>query len=944
MRNIQTKDGIKLRNIPEETPEEDIKARVNAIREERKLSNPAGIQINQKSADKAIASAQRTANPSDPWADERALKYNSSTSMMDFLRNKLASGVSMGTGGLVGLGLDAVQAPGKFLARQDVPGFSSGKDQGYFDSTQEYTGYTDSMFGVDQRMKPADKDMEILGHMAEYAGASILPSGRVVSQAKNKIGAAGTEISSVASGGLGSKVIGDMSEDADEGRLSGELLGGILGSKSGGFVPSIVNKFAPKLRPKSVMDKFGKQVSEGSKKELKGIVEAEELAKKVEDSVKVSDAVESVTGKSFKPTLGGRTNSQYIGNLEREVLGRNTESAEKATSAHRANAETLEIFTDSVLPESRKMFQRSADEAVRKANANIKTAINKTRKSLNEAAEELAQERGILAAGIVRTAPQETGKSMQDEIQVKMKAAKKTSDNEIEEIYKRAAKHGVGASMDDITSEVRKLMNKDENLFQKMPPVFSDILGQYAKVTKTHSPKIIGIDGKPLTKTVSPKASFKEIHSLYKETNRLLRSADKEGFATTHAHFLGKLKESLDKKMKKFSTVEEGKVGQGITIWNERYAEFVDTFRKGAAGAAIKDKKGGRMLPSKVVESFFNPEGIDQYIKINGKSPAAMAYLEDGVLDLFSSVAIKKTGKIDAEIASTWLYKKKRVLDKLPKLQKMLEEASKKADDLSVDSPLMDTLNKRMARLEEAKKSVSNGILAKIAGVDDIAPIIEKALTEKTRKTFRVLSITGTEGRKAILHSIASAIPVVAAKQGMTGGQFLEKNIKNIKPILDRYGKGYTDKATGKYVRGHYENIKIAIESLDMLKGGKPPTHPNLTKYNSDRILSLTGTSLPSLQSQLRASAMYGFVSPVHVGASLGTNLWRKMKGDKAAKMQEYLLTNPEAARDFAKAVSSKDIKANEFGNLIRPHMYAAGIRSVLAASDELGKDNKDKK
>jgi hypothetical protein len=59
--------------------------------------------------------------------------------------------------------------------------------------------------------------------------------------------------------------------------------------------------------------------------------------------------------------------------------------------------------------------------------------------------------------------------------------------------------------------------------------------------------------------------------------------------------------------------------------------------------------------------------------------------------------------------------------------------------------------------------------------------------------------------------------------------------------------------------------------------------------------------------------------------------------------MQEYLLTNPDAARDFAKAVSTKGMTEKQFGNLIRPHMYAAGIRSVTAASDEFSKDNRNK-
>ena len=932
MRNIQTKDGIKLRNIPEETPEEDIKARVNAIREERKLSNPAGIQINQKSADKAIASAQRTANPSDPWADKRALKYDSSTSMMDFVKNSIKSGGSYATGGLMGLGADFAQAPGRFLGRMGVSGFEEGKKQGYFDSTAEYTKYTDAITGVDRNLKPGSNAQAVAGKAAEFLVSGAVPSGIAIAGARKIIPAIASEFGGGLVGGAASQVSGDLTERMGIGRLPGEIVGGIGGANIGYGLPAALNKFS------EGKSKLGHYANESSKTELKSMVQAEKLEQKIADSSAVSDTVESVTGRSFKPTLAGRTQSEYIGKLENNVLGRNTEAAERATVAHRKNTETLEAFTDSVLPESRKTIQRIAKDKVRFAEANIEKSIKRTNKSIEEAAEDLAHKRGQLAAEYKGKDQQSTGQKIQDDLKESAQKVKASSDKEIEKIYKRAEANNVTASMDDVVEDLRAIKVKKDNLFQDMPPIFSEVLERYAQ----SAPKsgLVGVNGKELSKVAVERASFREIHSLYKETNRLLRLKD-TGFSNVQTHFLSKLKDSLEKKMTTFAGEKAGKVGAGITIWNKKYAEYVKTFRQGAAGDALRQRKSGQMSPSKVTKRFFNPEGIDQYIKINGKNPSAMSTLEDGVLDLFSNSAIKGTGSINPKLAASFIEKYKRELSKLPELNKRLIRASKGADDLAKPGELVIKLTERNARLQEAKKSVSNGVLAQIAKTEDIAPVIERALTETSRKTFKVLNITGEEGRKAILHSIASAIPVVAKKQGMSGSEFLKKNAKNIRPILDRYGKGYTDKVTGKYVRGHYDNIKVVTESMDMVKYGKPPASPILTKYNKDPIEDLTGTSTPSLQSQIRLSGT--FLSPVHVVSSLATTFWRKISGDKASKMQEYLLTNPEAAKDFAKAVSSKELKEDAFGNLIRPHMYAAGIRSVIASSDELSKDNRNK-
>lgn len=68
--DIQTKDGILLRNIPDGTPEETIKARINAIRQERGLSAPQATQPEIPASPSLIDVATGPATMGD-WASGR---------------------------------------------------------------------------------------------------------------------------------------------------------------------------------------------------------------------------------------------------------------------------------------------------------------------------------------------------------------------------------------------------------------------------------------------------------------------------------------------------------------------------------------------------------------------------------------------------------------------------------------------------------------------------------------------------------------------------------------------------------------------------------------------------------------------------------------------------------------------------------------------------------
>lgn len=786
-------------------------------------------------------------------------KYDKSVGGLDYIKNSLKKGAG-DVAGLVGTIASSLR-PGQDAF---IPGGYSGLAR----------GQADSALSADRSMKPPDDLTRYAGAVAEFAVPTLVTGPAIVGRAAHKgLAAAGEAVASI-TGGVGSEAGGDIAEAVGAPRAVGSAIGGVAGGITG---PSLTTGASKLLSSKN---NVSSAVASKRGQEIKGLVDATDGAyKNIDDSFSVGKDIEEITGIPFTPTLAGRSLSDQVSNLEKEVLGRSAGPAEKAITTQNKNLAAVRSFSDISFPEASSTLKQAARETTYKAQKRIDAAVD-----------DLAAKSKSTADSVEGVLPQQAGEGL-DALRLSAKATEKARlDEKIDDIYALAKTKKVTDSMDDVLQSVYSIAGKDKNAYQNMPPVFSKIIDRYADA-----------GDKPL-------ASFEEIHSLYRETNKQLAASVSTGKSDS-VYLLGQLKTTLNKKLKNFESEKYGMIGKAFKEWNSEYKEFAKSFYEGVGGRMHANTKYGQLLPKeKIVEKFFTPTGMDDFAKIYKNDPSAVQLLEDGVLSKFHDYTFRD-GAIDPALAETFLRRNRAALEKIPSL-------NKKLSDVKLASEAILEKNKRLL---EARAAINDGLLSKVANTDDPIKFIEQAFTD--RKTLSTLMNTTEAGRKAVAHSMAHHLPKIAASKGLSVGEFLYANKKTVEPVLNRVGPN------------HYKNMETIAKAIDILNVGKPPLHPNLSSFGVDPIEALTNTSLASLVSQYRAVKLTRQSSEVHMATSMLGKFWVKMGSEKSRKFQEFLLTDPEAARDFAKAATVKFDKA--LSNRMSAHLISSGVRvSVDVNSD----------
>lgn len=831
-------------------------------------------------------------------AKRRSEKYNPDTGKGEYIWNSAKSGAIGGTAGIGGLIADAYTFPYKYLynkfADKDVP---------YLGITAQAIELGDDLIGVDRDMLPPDVATRYMGSIAEFAGGSIIPGSFIIKKAAHPLLATAAEGAAITTGGLGAEFGGDIAEESGVNRAWGEIPGGLITGTMGYSVPTAASKVigAGKYADEAMSSTAGKEIG--------GIVKAEGTDGDITKSFNTANTIESETGQAFNPTLSGRTKSTILNDLEQEVLGRDIQSAERAIKTQESNVLNLQTYKDKKFP-SGGDIDRAAKEKIILATKNI----DKEERLLAAEMESVGQK-------VVGRPQQESGEKLYDLMMLKRQSAKDASSKEIERIYRMADKAGINESMDDVVDVVKAIAGDDANAFQKLPPVFSEIKSRYIKPdVVSEGSMIVDKTGKSITPPTTTKAdvtaSFEEIHSLYKEVNRQLNAAKGIKDGTSH-FFLSKLKDSLQSKLKKFEGGGYGAVAKDFKQWNKDYSNYAQTYKEGVAGRmSATGRYGDLLVKENIFKKFFTPSGVDDFNRIYANDATATRLLNDAILDEYArTVGVFTDGKINPKSAVTFIKRNNEALAKMPELRGVLLDTTKATEALLAKN----------ARLTDARKLLDRNILSRIANVDNPMPTIEKALTNR-KELNQLLSLPG-KARGSALNLVAQAIPSAAAKQRMTVSEFLDLNESVIRPALNKYGSD------------HYKNVKTIADAMDMLSFSKPPQHPSLTQFSTDPIQQWTGTTGPSLISQYRATTITRQSSPVHMVSSMGTRFWMKLKGDDAKRMQEYILTHPTAAKDFAKAIKVNDSKF--VANRLRYHALAAGIRSFAVATEDMSEQRK---
>ena len=787
-------------------------------------------------------------------SEQNAKKYDPSVGTGEYLLNSLKKNVG-NTASLAGMVTSALR-PGQ---DRFIPGGWAGQAE----------RMADSALGTDRDMKAPGGPTRLAGAVTEFASPVI--SGALIKGAAHKGLATAAEVASTLFGGVGSEIGGDIAEDAGINRGWGTAVGGIAGSMGGSSIPTIASKA---LASKS---NIASDISSRHGKQVLGLVETDKAAgKKIADSFKIADDIEAATGIPFEPSLAGRTRSPYVSNLEKEVFGRSAQAAERSIDKHTMNLAATRAFADKAFPGEIDDIQVAAYKA-----------LQAPKKKLNDLADALAAEQKAMSNSLEGTLPQEVGENL-DKARVWYKAGeKKKLDEQIIDIYALARSRNVNATLDDAQRLVGNMSKADENVFQRLPSVF----------------------GKLLAKEEGGAASFEEFHSLWRETNRQLAGAYRAKDSDA-IYFLNRLKDSLSKTAKGFEGEQYGALGREFAKYNKDYTDYAKAYKEGVGGRMEAHTKYGQTLSrERIVDKFFTPTGMDDFVKVYKSDPVVLQLLEDGILNKFHKYSVVE-GAVDPKKAATFVKNHEGALNKIPLFKEKLLSAKSASE----------AILEKNARVLDAKTKLDESILGKLANTDNPVEFIDKAFTD--RKALDQLLNGSGEVRKAALSAMAHRLPQVALRHGMGVGEFLYANKAMVEPMLNAVGPN------------HYKNMRTIAESMDMLNVGRPPAHPSLTQFAADPIERFTGTSLASLVSQYRATMITRQSSPTHMATSMLGKFWVKLGSEKSRLFQEHLLSDPDAARELVKAATSNSEKA--LSNSFKKHAMAAGIRIATQTSADV--------
>lgn len=839
---------------------------------------------NVEDASKLAAIASRLSTPESP----KNSKYDDSQSNVQYQANRFQKGAA----NLLALPAELVRAGANvasMASRKTIPGYGIAAD--YLNSLAPNFQLQSPMKVIpealsDTTMKAPSRAAEVMGGISEFAGGGVLPSAAVIGRAAHKIPAVASEIGSTAMGGVGMELYG----------LPGAIAGSLAGFQTGALfskAQALVSGAVPWLRSKS---------QSAAPAELNAAITANPASgANAAMSENVAQNIQALGGGAFRPTLGAQTGAPGIIAREEQIAGSSPEALSKYATRRAENEAAVSRATDSAFPAGGDI-RRTAGDVKLRASSQLELRLNEINKS-----------REALAARVQANPQQRTGEALDKLRDQAEGVARNIKNTKIQDVYKTADDLKINEDMSDVLANVRRVGGSDENIFQNLPPVFAKIITQYAPKSKELIGRSIPPDIMAMqTSQSAPKtASFKEIHSLWREANTQYGTALRSGDSQSQ-YYLQQVRESLKAKLDKFEQSGFGDLTDKFRDFNRFYAtKYAPAFKEGVGGRMDASGRYGDIVKKEdVVSKFFTPSGIDDFNLIYSGDKAAQTALADGIVGLFRQAAVKN-GKIDQRAAQEFIRTNEGALDKVLDIKAILQKPA------AANEALLEAAARTRQNISDFNKSA----VARIAKTENPDALIDKALTDK-RSMMQLITLGSAGGESstnAVLRSIADRVPAAAAKQKVDPFSFVVNNESLLKPALDRLGKD------------HFENLKTIAGAKTILGRTEVPTTVGATK-TVGFLEEVTGSTPRTIWSQ-SANTSAGRQSPVSAGLHLLSRYGIKAKEENAVKMMAEAIYNPEIAATWAKMAKGSPLSIPE-ANKLRNHFIAAGIR---IAADQQG-------
>lgn len=759
-----------------------------------------------------------------------------------------------------------------------------------------------------QNFEPASKTQQLVGAISEQLGGSAVSGPALAAKAVRPVVALASEVLSAVGGGTGNVLGGDAAEKMGMSRGGGEAVGGIIGAITGGSPLSAAANIPGGLGAKAnaAMDAAARQ---RAGQELLNAIKADPKAlDNAEDAAKIVEALRRL-GVQFRPTIGSRSNAPGVQSIEANVAGSSPEDLARYATRDAENQAAVQQLRDMLFPQggnARRSMQQTATEGANRYTARL---------------DQLERQQQALAAGVNPANQEQLGERLRALRDQAQDEARRVKNGLYARTYELANKAGIREDMADVVSVAERIRAADENVFARLPAEVRQVIQRYMPeqtppvVKETPTGKRIRLDNSAPPE--APRASFEEIHSLWKALNRT--ASQYLNTDPSVSRLAEQLKAPLQAKLARFEAEDMGEVSQAFREANRFYAErYAPAFRTGTGGKMGRDGRlsaqGEMLADEKIVKTFFTPSGVDDFFLVYGNNPQASQALRDGIIGMFESAAVRN-GVINDGAAQRFLRQNRDALAKLPDVRNILTNAQATNEALVA----------RADRIRAGQRRFDDSFLVQKASVENPQALITTLLKDPEGEGRKVLqmvsSIKDAPGKQSFLRSFAGAVSDAAQKAGKEPLAFVLENERAIKPLLDRLGPD------------HFANLRLLAGAESIANRSDVPNTSRVPKMGS-QIEEATGTTGRSMSSIYR-SVSEGRSSLADAVAVLTGRYRLKLAQDARMNLMREAIYNPEMAEALVKLASNPQtitIK-DKVVDLMQKAGIPAGVRAARAAA-----------
>ncbi len=792
-------------------------------------------------------------------------------------------------------------------------------------SPADYGQQANQQYGVQNLQTPTDEygnpsfSNAVLGKIAQFTGASALPSGGVIASAERPLVAAIVEGLGNVSAGLSAEEVKDLGRawapnfgiDPDRGAQIGEVLGSFFGPGAIALGAHGVQKVAGAAKlGNEAQQNAAKLLAQGSIKQ--SMENAPQSAANVAES---QDLMGKIPG--WTPTLAQQTNAPGIVSIEGKIQSANPANLSQAQAREGANMDALGNYFNNSFPAPASTIAardiplgvKPTDVAALLPSTNdvavsgpktryqqIATNLNAQLDATNEHISNLANMGGADQAAV--------GSELRQLRNTAQDKARGVRDAMYQDVYGTAAAQGVTSDVSDVQGLMKEIAGSDANAAQTMPATYGALKAAIAKYTPEESPQILLPSGAPArAPSTAVQVPFEALHSMYKRAGQDLTMANMAQ-DYTKAYQIGQVRDLLQQKVNAFEGPQYGDLSNKLQAANQWFAtKYAPTFYQGLGGKMSQFNRFGDTTPDENIVSNLifkrnGQQGMSDFANIYGDDPKASQLLQNGVKDMFAR-SVVRDGEIKPPLVESFIRDHPQ-LNAMPDLKKQL---------LNTDQ-MNDSLLARRQTIQQQQQMLDQTAVGQIAKSNNPDAIIQKALTDRPTMMALTSQAKTPEQQQAVSRAIATAVSKQADPYA-----FLQNNAPTLRRPLEQLGKG------------HFDNLLNLARASDISARTRAPTSVPMDTLQ-DIGTATVGTPVKGLFSMARNVAKH-FMSPIYAAMDVGGRYIYKVKTDEANRLLNEAIYDPDAAKSLLAAHNNP---TPQNFNSLRNHAFSHGVKIIATA------------